>query len=34
VGFALGLTLALWHLIVMTRPKVGEKSPRAGSKKQ
>ena len=34
VGFALGLTLALWHLIVMTRPRPGENLPGAGSKKQ
>ena len=23
VGFALGLTVGIWHLIVMTRPKTG-----------
>lgn len=24
VGFALGLTVGIWHLIAMTRPKTGE----------
>jgi hypothetical protein len=32
VGFALGLTVGIWHLIVMTRPKTAEsgKDPKTG----
>jgi len=32
-GFALGLTVAIWHLIAMTRPKPGESGKDQGSGK-